>query len=267
MQTYARKGKGLKVTPYDGPFSASSLAEGSKANARPADTGGFTFEGLGVEPEGDAFILTGKVHGPDLAYLYTDILLRDTMRERFYGPVFREYVRAKRNEGSSGITRPVWDDPTEIRVKMRPLLRLITDGADHAFCFASPEGYSSPGYRQGGLYTVSGETEPLRALLGFSGDGTLKRVIAYPEQDRRGGARVLTPAQDDRFVPFVQVFTPDGKGGWTIATAVADTLTMGSWPFRVVTEKPFAGDYLAGVIAQAQDGGMSRAYVPFHVDL
>ena len=175
-------------------------------------------------------------------------------------------MRAERNEGTSGITRPVWGDSVDISVKMRPLLRLLTDGANFAFCFALAEGYSSPGYRQGGLYTPAGDTAPLRALLGFSGDGTLKRAIAYADQDGRSSPKVLTPAQGDRFVPFAQVFTPAAVGrGWDITSAVGDTLTLGSWPLRVVTERALTGDYLVGVLAQDLDGGVFREYVPLSV--
>ncbi len=265
LDTYMHKGKGLHVSALEGAVTGNGASEGLHAgDDNPSGVGSLSIDDLRVEPDGEALIVTARVTGPDLAYLYAEVLVKDSAQDRYYGPVTREYIRAERNEGSSGITRPDWDDPVDVRVRTRPLLRLVTDGANQAFCFAFPEGYSSPGYRQGGLYTVAGETKPLRALLGFSADGALRRAIGYPEGDRRAG-KVLTPGQGDRFAPFVQLFNPDATGGFSITSAVADTLTLGSWPLRVLTDSLFAGDYLVGITAQAQDGGLRRGYVPMHL--
>jgi hypothetical protein len=268
LQTYVHKGRELHLTAYQGTAhqgsaNASAAPEGTQRPAVLAPGAGhFEFGDLRAEWQEEVLVLTGRVSGHNLAYLYTEVLLKDPGHDRFYGPVTREYIRAERNEGTSGITRPAWGDSVDIKVRIRPLLRLLTDGANYAFCFALAEGYTSPGYRQGGLYTPAGATEPLRALLGFSGDGNLKRAIAYAEQDRRSGPKVLTPGQGDRFVPFAQVFTPlVTEGEWEITSAVADPLTLGSYPLRVVTERAVPGEYLVGVLAQDLDGGLFRHYV------
>lgn len=264
LQTYVRNGQGLQLETYEGASAAPGASEGAqRPRVNAPGAGHFEFSRFRAEWQGETLVLTGRVSGKNLAYLYTEVLLKDPEEDRYFGPVMREYIRAERNEGSSGITRPVWDESVDVRVIMRPLLRLVTDGARHAFCFAFPEGYSSPGYRQGGLYTLAGDTQPLRALLGFSGDGSLKRAIAYGEHDSRAGAEVLTPKQDDRFAPFAQVFTPStAENGWDITPALADTLTLGSYPLRVVTERALPGEYLVGVMAQDLDGGLFREYVP-----
>jgi hypothetical protein len=264
LQTYVHKGRELHVSAHEGAVNGSAAPDGrQRPVVRAPGAGRFEIGGLRAVWEADALTLTGRVNGHNLAYLYIEVLLKDSQQDRFYGPVVREYIRAECNESSSGITRPVWGDSVDIRVRIRPLLRLLTDGANYAFCFALAEGYSSPGYRQGGLYTPAGAAEPLRALLGFSGDGSLKRAIAYAEQDRRSGPKVLTPGQGDRFTPFSQVFTPSSsESEWDITAAVADTLTLGSWPLRVITERALPGEYLVGVLAQDLDGGFCRKYVP-----
>jgi hypothetical protein len=264
LQTFVHKGRELRLETYERAGTGAGASGGAqRPGVRAPGAGHFEFSRFRAEWQGETLVLTGRVIGKNLAYLYAEVLLKDPEQDRYYGPVTREYVRAERNEGSSGITRPVWDESVDVRVIMRPLLRLVTDGAHFAFCFAFPEGYSSPGYRQGGLYTLAGEPQPLRALLGFGGDGSLKRAIAYSEQDTRTGATVLTPKQDDRFAPFAQVFAPSiARSGWDITPAVADTLTLGSYPLRVVTEKALPGEYLVGVMAQDLDGGLFREYVP-----
>ncbi len=265
VQTYIHASRELHLHAYESPvLAAGAASEGEARTGRRAPgAGSLEFEALTVDRQRDALTLTTRVRGTNLGYLYAELLLKDKASDVFYGPVCREYIRAERNEGSSGITRPVWGEDVAVSARLRPTLRLLTDGAELSFCCPLPEGYSSPGYRQGGLYTLAGEQEPLRALLGFSSEGVLKRAIAYPEHDRRGGARVLTPSQGDRFVPFCQVLSmSDTSDGWRVTTALADTLTLGSWPLRVVTERALPGDYLVGVVAQDLDGGFHRQYAP-----
>jgi hypothetical protein len=263
LQTFVHKGRELRLETHETAGASGGISGGAqRPGVRAPGAGHFEFSGLRAEWQGETLALSGRVSGNNLAYLYSEVLLKDPEQDRYYGPLMREYVRAGRNERSSGITRPVWDESVDVMVILRPLLRLVTDGARYAFCFAFPEGYSSPGYRQGGLYTLAGESHPMRALLGFSGDGSLKRAIAYAEQDRGTGAKVLTPKQDDRFTPFAQVFTPStAESGWDIEAAVTDTLTLGSYPLRVVTERALPGEYLVGVLAQDLDGGLFRDYV------
>lgn len=265
LHAYEHKGRALNLTEFEGEGMAPRAAGGQPGHGvREAGGGAFEFGDLRVDWDGQALTVSGQMGGRNLAYLYTELLLKDPEADRYYGPVLRDYVRTKAHDGTSGITRPVWGDQVELRAVIRPLLRLVTDGAHFAFCFAFPESYSSPDYRQSGLYTPAGETDPLRALLGFSGDGSLKRAIAYAGQNGRFGSRVLTPEHGDRFVPLAQVLTPSAAGGWAITSAEADPLTLGSWPLRVVTESALPGDYLVGVLAQDLDGGLYRKYVPAH---
>jgi hypothetical protein len=266
LETYVHKGGELHLSAYKADNGGGAHEGAQQPAVRAPGAGHFEFNNLQVERQGEALTLNGRVTGHNLAYLYIEVLLKDAHQDRFYGPVMREYIRAERNEGTSGITRPVWGVSVDFSVRMRPLLRLLTDGANFAFCYALAEGYSSPGYRQGGLYTPAGYTAPLRALLGFSGDGTLKRAIAYADQSGRSSPKVLAPAQGDRFAPFAQMFTPvAAEEEWEITSVIGDTLTLGSWPLRVVTESALPGEYLVGVLAQDLDGGVSRKYVPLSV--
>jgi len=267
-QTYLHKGRELNLYGYQDPGGVDPDQVPVRSGAKAPGAGEFEFDVLGVAWQQDVLALSTKVKCHNLAYLYAELLIKDPQRDVYYGPVSREYIRAQDNESSSGITRPVWGDEVEVNARLRPLLRLLTNGAEFSLCCPLPEGYSSPGFRQGGLYTLAGDAEPLRALLGFSGEGALRRAIAYRRHERRtgararAGARVLTPSQDDSFAPFIQAFTASKAGGWDINTALGDTLTMGSWPLRMVTDTALPGEYLAGVIAQDLDGGTERKYVP-----
>jgi len=187
MQTFSVDGRELHLYEFEDAPGVDTRSVSGDLEVKAPGSGEFEFDVLGVEWQEDVLSLTTELKCHNLAYLYTELLIKDEHRDVYYGPVSREYVRAKNNESSSGITRPVWGDRVEVSARLRPSLRLLTNGADFSFCFALPEGYSSPGYRQGGLYTLAGETEPLRALLGFSGEGALRRAIAYPRYERRTG--------------------------------------------------------------------------------
>ena len=272
IHAYAYRGGELRLHAYEGAGGATAAGEQS-LRVRAPGVGDFEFGPVEVEWQGEILEIATQVSGKNLAYLYTELLLKDEERDAYYGPVSREFVRAQTNKSVGGISHPEWGDVVEVSALLRPALRLLTNGADFSFCFALPEGYSSQGYRQGGLYTLAGETVPLRALLGFSDEGALTRAVAHRENERRTGARgragakVLTPSENDRFAPFAQVLTPSGAGGgWDIGAALGDTLTLGSLSLRVVTEKALPGEYLVGVIAQDFDGGLQRKYTSVRLE-
>jgi hypothetical protein len=129
-QTFVHKGRELHLDAYEGAGAANGASGGAqRLGVRAPGAGHFEFSGLQAEWAGDTIALTGQVTGKNLAYLYTEVLLKDPAEDRYYGPVMRDYIRSERNEGSTGITRPVWDESVEMKVSLRPLLRLATDGA------------------------------------------------------------------------------------------------------------------------------------------
>jgi hypothetical protein len=265
LATYRHDGSALHLTAL--PSEAAGAAKGAeRLEVRAPGAGTFEFGTLGLTGDDQGIALAGQVAGRNLAYLFVEVLLKDPDRDRFYGPVAREYVRAEREKETGGVERPDWGDPAAFQAKISAGLRVVTDGTRSAFCFAVPEGYGSPDYCLGGLYTrAAGDGSP-RALLVFSADGRLKSVTAYEEQGGHPGPRTIVAARGDRFAPFAQVLTPGGPAGtWAVATAVADELVCGDRSFSVATEALPPGGYLAGVLAQDLDGGFTRKYVEFSV--
>ena len=258
---YEHKGAALQVGRYE---PASPKPEKRRPLRVPGagklEIGRLEVGGKGQEPR-----LTAQISGTNIAYIYTEILLKDQDHERYYGPVAREHVRAARSRQTRGVDRPDWGDPVDLTVDLRPSLRMITDGVDSAFCFAVPERYGASDYRLEGLYATAGGGDPLRAVLTFDGSGKIKRLVAHREQSRRSTPHMLTPKQGDRFTPFVQVLTPAGGGDWEVETALSTPLTLGDQPLRVVTEAPMPGTYLAGVVVEDLDGGLTRKYVPLDI--
>lgn len=232
------------------------------AHVRAPGAGSFRIEELALASEDEALVLTARVAGKNLAYLYTELLLADPGAARFYGPIIREHVRAPREKQTRGLIRPDWDDPVEVSARFVPRLFTITNGIEAAFCCSTPEAYGSSDHRLAGLYQRGGGQGPLRALLTFDGDGELKRIVAYARQAGRTGPRLLTPEAGDCFTPFVQVFTPPEEGSeWGVANVLSTPVGFGGRMPGAIAGPPLPGEYLAGLVAQDLDGGFTRECV------
>jgi hypothetical protein len=262
FQTFEHNGRVLHVSSY-GPDSA-----------RPAKTWPPSAPGTGVVEIGRIVLeegikgstLTTQVRGRNIAHIFAEILLKDRDLDRYYGPVVREHVRAHRNKETGGVIRPDWDDPVDVVVAIHPILRLLTDGIDSAFCFSVPEGYGSSDYRIDGLYALADGAAPFRARFAFDSAGEMKRVIAYKEQGGRSTPHALNPGQGDRFAPFVQVLTPPTEDGdWEVTPALSTPLAFHDKELCVVTDTPMPGEYLVGLLVQDLDGRLTRKYVPLTI--
>jgi hypothetical protein len=261
IQTFEHNGKVLQINTYETespkPTKASTL--------RAPGAGKFEIGHISLSNE---FTLTAQITGKNIAYIYTEILLKDKSLNKFYGPVARETIQADRNKETGGVSRPDWDDTINLAVQLRPSLHLLTDGVDSAFGFCIPEGYGNPDYRLDGLYTLADGTPPRRARITFDSAGETKEIAAFKEQGRRSTPHRLTPKQGDQFAPFVQVLTPpageDGK--WEFATALSNPLTFRDQPLRVETEAPMPAEYLVGILILDLDGKPTRKYVPLTIN-
>ena len=259
FQIFQHKGVALPLFEYEPeppqpPRTPSPRAPGA---------GRFELDRIGLVRHGEELTLAARIEGRNLAYLYTEILLKEPGQDRFYGPVAREHVQAEHSKMTHGISRPRWSNPIQLVVSFRPSLRLLTDGVDSAFCFAFPGRYGDTDYRLDGLYAPAGGSEPLRAVLEFDRTGELKGVMASGRDGGRSTPRGLVPRPGDRFRPFVQILTPPGEeGSWNVTTGLSAQVTHRNQPPYVVRETLIPGDYLVGLVAEDMDGGLAREYLP-----
>jgi hypothetical protein len=262
FQTFEHGGMVLRLFVHEA--GAPSLVD-SRLPLSPG-AGQFEIGQIDLAEAGGGFALTAQVRGRHIAYIHTDLLLKDKSANRFYGPVVREHVQADRNKETRGVIRPDWDDPVDVAVRLHPGLRVLTDGVDSAFCFSVPEGYGNSGRRLDGLYALADGTAPFRARFFFDGAGETKRVLAHRERGRSSLPHAVIPRRGDQFMPFAQVLTPPtGGGDWDMVLALSTPLVFRDRRLRVVTETPIPGDYLAGLVVQDLDGGLTRKYVPLTV--
>lgn len=206
--------------------------------------------------------LSGRVNGRLVAYIYAEMLLEDAAAGFLFGPVVREHVRAARHREVRGVMRPEWDDPVDLTVTLSSSLHVVTDGSDSAFCFSTPEGYESSHRRLEGLYTPAGSKASLRAVLTYDVSGEVRGVAAYRPRGRVSMPRALSLKEGDCFIPMVQILEPSSDGaGWAVADAFSTRLTIRERPLRVLREPLLPGDYVAGLVVQDLDGGLTRVYV------
>jgi hypothetical protein len=261
FQTFEYKGKVLQLITYNPESRKPSKA----LSVRAPGAGKFDISQINLS---DEFTLTAQVSGKNIAYIYTEILLKDKSLNQFYGPVAREHIHADRDKETGGVSYPDWDDTINLAVTLRPSLRLLTDGVDSAFGFCIPEGYNNPNSCLEGVYTPADKVTPRRARITFNNNGETKEILTFKEQGRRSTLHTLTPKHGDQFAPIIQILTPpaDEDGKWEVATALSNPLTFREQSLRMVTESPMPAEYLIGILIQDLDGKLTRKYVPLTIN-
>jgi hypothetical protein len=267
FQTFEHNGRVLQLAKYEQKSSPKPKA----SSLRKPGAGKFEIGQINLSAKeivaGEALTLTAQISGKNIAYIYTDILLKDKSLEQFYGPVAREYIQADRSKDSRGISHPDWDEAINLSVRLSPNLRLLTDGIDSAFAFTIPEGYGNSDYWLNGLYTSSDGTSSLRARITFDNRGETKGVLGYKEQGMSSLPHELKPKQGDKFAPFVQILIPptEENGKWETTTALSSLLTFSDQPLRIVSEVAMPAEYFVGLLIQDLDGGLARKYAPLTI--
>jgi len=261
-QTFEYNGRVLQLAKYE-PEITSRAASTKAARVRAPGAGKFEIGQIDLSASDEEFTLTTQVSGKNIAYIYTEILLKDKILDQFYGPVAREYIHADRDKEIGGNIHPVWDDTINLSVRLRLSMHLLTDGVDSAFGFLIPEGYRNPDYRLDGLYTSADGTSH-RACITFDSNGEIKDIVTYKEQGRRSMPHAIIPKQGEQFTPFVQILTPPERakenGKWEATTALSTLLTFRNQSLRVAKEAPMPADYLVGILIQDLDGKLARKY-------
>jgi len=255
LKTFEHKGRSLKLTAYDAPAKPAK-----KPSARRAPgAGDFEISQLAFADG----TLTAQVSGKHIAYLFVEILMKD--EGKFYGPILREYIEAAWDDQTGGVLRPNWSDPISLSIPLRPSLTLLTDGMDSAFAFCIPAGYRVSGCHLDGQFITAAEGSQFRARIVFDGDGKITEILAFKQQRMKSTPRPVTPKPGDTFTPFVQVLTEEG-GAWKTETVLSTSLTFGDPPLRLEKESLLPGEYLAGILVQDMDGGLTRKYVPLAIE-
>ena len=268
FQTFEYNGKLLQLATYKPEASPRPVKTASR---RAPGAGKFEIGQIELSSAtitaGEELTLTAQVSGRNIAYIYSEILLQDKGSNQLYGPVVRAYVQAERNKATGGVSRPDWDETINLSLRLRPGLRLLTDGIDFAFGFLLPSGYDSSDYRLDGLYTTADKATSRRTRITFDSAGKITNVLAYKEKGGSSAPHALTFKPGDQFAPFVQILNPptDENPAWQVTPGLSTPLTFRDQPLRWVTEAPIPGDYLVGLLVEDLDGALTRQYSPLTI--
>ena len=259
LQTFEYEGTVLPLFAYGSatPNPAEPPLAGGIARA------GLDIGDIDLHLDGEELTLKANVTGRNLAFIYSEVLIKDPDHDRYYGPLLREHVRAERTKAIRGLHHPQWDESNDLVLRVAVRLPVLTDGVESALCCLTAENYERPDHRMRGLFTPAGSGVPLPADCSIDESGAIRGIIGYKERGGRSLPRPLTPARGDSFGPFVPVVIPVGDcGDWRVDTAISPPLTFLDRRLYVEMRSPLPGEYLVGLAVQDTDGGLVRRCVP-----
>jgi len=213
----------------------------------------------------DTLTLSAQVGGPDIAFVYLELLLRDPHREQYYGPVCREPIAAPQTKSIGGVRIPDWSAVPTTRVTIKPFLRLLTDGQVWALGFIKPRTPKTPtagiGYTLEAMYRSVRDRRKERAQVSFDASGAAKGVLLFRSLEGRTAPQPVNPRRYDWFTPLLQCYRPATRSGLVIEKAVVQSNTL-KWSGRLQwqAEPLIPGNYLAGLVAEDLDGQLHRRY-------
>lgn len=213
----------------------------------------------------DALTISAQAGGPDVTFIYLELLLRDPQAEQYYGPVYREPIAAPQTQRIGSVEVPDWSAAPVAQVTIKPFLRLLTDGKDWALGFVKPR---TPKFAAAGLgYTLEALYRPAwgrtqhRAQVSFDQTGEAQNILVF--RDIAGGEvpRSVNPRRGDRFTPLLRLYRPAGGAGSIRRKAVVQS-NMLKWRsgIRWQPEPLIPGAYLIGLVAEDLDGQLHRRY-------
>ena len=267
IQTFEHNGRALQITADD--LETASSAPALETTGMAPGTGNFEIGPLKLSADkikvGETLTLSAQVSGKNIAYIYTEILLRDPGLAQFYGPVAQEFVLSGKNKEVEGVIYPVWEAVINLTLSISPSLRLLSDGVDTAFAFMRPTTYGQAAYQLDGLYTRQGAENPHRARLKFDSAGEITGMLVYKGSAGRSTPHALSINPGDQFSPFVKITTSSNEENphWQSSRGFSTTLTWSDAGLLCLQEAPIPGDYLLGLVIQDMDGARSRQYTPF----
>lgn len=216
---------------------------------------------------GEKLDLSIHISGENIAFLSTEVYLKDKEFDYYYGPVTQEFVRSKLEKDVNRLVHPIWDSEIDLTLQINPILRVLTDGINAAFAFMHPVGYGREAYQLEGSFTKKDSANSNRARLKFDSSGEMidKRIIL--EKRGRLVSHNLAIRSGDMFIPAVQVLTALNLTNPKMRSiqGFSNTLAKVDEAFHWVDEAALPGDYLLGLVVEDFNGDERHHYLPFTI--
>ncbi len=272
LSRYEYQGHPLQISAVDESWpiaAAPGLGTGAGPVREGVTLGPIALSAARIAP-GDSLTIAAQVGGPDVAFVYLELLLRDRAVEQYYGPVYSEPLSAPRTKAVGGVAYPDWSEAPMAQVKLPLAQRLLTDGQDWAL------GYLKPVVPRGGAaevtYTLEAQHRsgwigrPRRAQLEFSGAGQAIQALSFRELGTGAAPRPFNPRRGDRFIPLLRLYRPAGEAGAVVEKAIVrGNLLKWRQGLQWQSAPLIPGAYLVGLVAEDLDGQLHRRYAPLEV--
>lgn len=261
----------LEISSYKAPFK-KKIAAHKEGVLRSPGSGQIDISPIQLSSPQNApsklATITAAVKGSHIAHIYAEILIHDTSRNLFFGPLWQAFVRADTEKEVKGVVYPNWAEENHIEFKYPGTLRLLEDGNQCAFAYLTPERYSgAEEFSVRGVFTSKANNKQFDAHLTFDGEKRFSKLVV-----RRGGEKIspprsISPQAGDMFQPFVQIFTPAAgdTGNWVTKTGISNSLTFGKMPLSWNDVPSLTGTYVLGFAVKDMDGKITRQHAAYSI--
>ena len=262
LRTYIHEGKNLEIAVAEGELELASHAIRNPSVVRAPGAGKIEIGEIRVLGKPDK--LSTKVRGENIAFLFVEILIKDSGNGYSYGPVYRNFIPSQRNKEVKGVLFPEWGNEVNVEYQFPLRQLLLSDGKNTAFAFLDPDRYTLTGECESSLrgeYILASGNKR-QAVLSFGKDRVIKHVLGYKPVKKVNAPSIITPGVGDSFIPNVRILQPplEEDGLWIQKNGLSNTLIFENVPFQLIETGLLPGDYLVGVVAKDLDGKFTRRY-------
>ncbi|MEI7989402.1 MAG: clostripain-related cysteine peptidase [Chloroflexota bacterium] len=216
-----------------------------------------------VGADGKITVSTDLTGVKNIAYVYIFTMYYSKEDDTFLAADM-DYVFSENSKDLDGIYYPDWgeEDPVSLKVEWEPTIYYMSDGNEKndQFALFEPQNYGVSDkddvYAVNGIYTFKASGSRRGAVLEFSGDQKLKRVLVYATEDGRGTPRVILPKEGDSFLITEKWIDKEGN----FVDREGGTMTFGKKTFEAVPYQAFPGKYIIGIMVEDLDGNIYDAY-------
>ncbi len=254
------------------PTAAPSTIPEKAAQITGPGAGKFSIDPLKVSKTklgaNEKLTITTKISGSNIAYIYAYTLFYNET-DNSYLVADIDYVDAGASKEIEGVSFPDWGEETDMlfEYEWEPTVYMVSDGDERndQFALFEPQTYGAQladaVYTLRGTYTPQDGGTPHAALMEFTGEGVMRRLLTFLKEDGSGAPREAIPSPGDQFniTESWLEFTNNPEGD--LITHTGGTMTFGEQAFQWVPYEAFPGKYAIGLVVEDLDGNTVEEWV------
>lgn len=248
--------------------TASNPEEGTTVESPGA--GGLTVEPLELSAteisSGETVTISTTISGENIGFIYYYAALYNESDDS-YMTADMGYIEADQFKEVGGITYPDWGDEGEVSIESEwePTIYFLSDGTTEEFAYFEPQVYGATleedSYVVYGVYGFAGTDKTQEAMIEFDGNGKMKRVWVFTDDEGVGAPSEATPKAGDTFTIWVEwLELNEETQEYDYVYYQGGTLTFSDKAFEIVPYDVYPGLYEIGIIAEDYNGDYQEAY-------